>query len=75
VTTDADFRRFKESLKGTGGRLERADRIYFKRCSHAEVLGRIEELIETIEFEYRAAKESDRKFFMQITRDTFTVFR
>lgn len=75
VTMDSDFRSLRANNQGYGGRLERSDRIFFKKCSHAEALGRIQELIDTINAEYQYAKAANRKFFMQITRDTFTVWR
>ena len=75
VTTDAHFRRLKEVTEGTGGRLQRADRIYFKKCPNRAALARVEELIDTIENEYRLAKEKGRKFFIQITSESYTVFR
>jgi hypothetical protein len=77
ITADSDFRYMKESAAAEGSRqgLERADRIFFKRCSHVEALHRITELIDTIETEYRIAKASDRRFVIHIARNSFTVFR
>lgn len=75
VTTDSDFRRMKASAEGQGGRLERADRVYFKRCSHVEARARVAELMDVIDREYRLAKQNGRKFFIQITRESYTVYR
>jgi predicted nuclease of predicted toxin-antitoxin system len=75
VTTDSDFRKMKRTAQGSAGRLERADRIYLKRCPHNIARRRITELIDTIEAEYVLAKVSDRKFFIQITAESYTVFR
>ena len=33
------------------------------------------ELIDVIESEYRLAKSANRKFFIQVTAESFTVFR
>lgn len=77
ITADSDFRYMKETAAAEGSRkgLERADRIFFKRCSHVEALSRIVALIDTIESEYRLAKANDRRFVIHIARDSFTVFR
>ena len=75
VTLDSDFRNLKNAPEGLRGRLQKADRIYFKRCSHPEALSRVMELIDTIEAEYFLAKETNRKFVIQITRKTYTVDR
>lgn len=75
VTHDSDFRQMKASASGAGGRLQRADRIYFKKCSHAQALARVARLINVIEAEYRIAKANNSKFFIQITANSYTVFR
>ncbi|MGH2615409.1 MAG: DUF5615 family PIN-like protein [Thermomicrobiales bacterium] len=75
VTHDSDFRNMRASVTGTGGRLQRADRIYFKKCSHAQALARLAQLIDVIETEYRIAKATNSKFFIQITANLYTVFR
>ena len=75
VTHDSDFRNMKASATGAGGRLQRADRIYFKKCSHAQALARVKHLIDVIETEYRIAKTTNSKFFIQITANSYTVFR
>ena len=75
VTHDSDFRQMRASASGAGGRLQRADRIYFKTCSHAQALARIAQLIDVIETEYRIAKAGNGKFFIQITVNSYTVFR
>jgi hypothetical protein len=75
VTTDSDFRRMREAATGHKGGLERADRIFFKRCKHSRAMSRIAELIDVIESEYRIAKAANRKFFVQITPNSYTVFR
>lgn len=75
VTLDSDFRNLKNAPEGIRGRLQKADRIYFKGCSHPEALTRVMELIDTIEAEYRLAKAANRKFFLQVTKETFMVLR
>lgn len=77
ITADSDFRHMKETAAAEGSRkgLERADRIFFKRCSHVEALNRVIALIDTIEREYKLAKDNDQRFVMHIARDSFTVFR
>ncbi len=75
VTHDSEFRQMKASASGTGGRLQRADRIYFKNCNHAQALARLAQLIDVIEAEYRIVKANNSKFFIQITANSYTVFR
>lgn len=77
VTMDRHFRRWKEAAAAEQqrGKLESADRILFKRCTHAEAPGRIAALIEVIEAEYRMAKRANQKFMIHITPHSYTVFR
>jgi hypothetical protein len=75
VTHDSDFRQMRSSASGAGGRLQRADRIYFKKCSHARALARVAQPIDVIETEYRIAKANNGKFLIQITANSYTVFR
>lgn len=75
VTLDSDLRNLKASVEGARGQLQKADRIYFKGCTHVQALERIVELIDTIESEYKIAKSQNRKFFFQITAETFMVRR
>jgi len=75
VTLDSDFRRLKKTPEGIRGRLQKADRIYIRGCSHVQALTRIEVLIETIEAEYKLVKAKDKKFFFQINAETYTVNR
>lgn len=75
ITTDADFRKMRESASGHRRRLERADRIFFKKCKHSRARQRIVDLIDVVEAEYQIAKAARRKFFMHITPNSYTVFR
>jgi hypothetical protein len=74
VTTDHHFRPLKSSMHGYGGRLGRADRIYFT-CEHPRVLARVKQLIDVIEREYQLARSSGQKFMIKITENSFTVYR
>lgn len=38
VTSDSDFRQLRRSAHGHAGRLEAADRIFFKKCTHPVAL-------------------------------------
>jgi hypothetical protein len=75
VTLDSDFRNLKRAPEGIRGRLQRADRIYFRGCTHVQALARIASLIDTIEAEYKLAKAGNRRFYFQINTETFTVRR
>lgn len=75
VTTDADFRQLKAAATGNKGRLEAADRIFFKSCTHPVARERIAELIDVVEAEYRLARSRGQKFSMHITPNSFTIHR
>lgn len=75
VTSDADFRQLRHAAYGHIGRLESADRIFFKKCTHSEALARIIELMDVVEAEYQYAKRNGRKFSMHITPQSFTIHR
>jgi hypothetical protein len=75
VTLDSHFRNLKTAPEGIRGRLQKADRIYFRGCTHVQALARVKEPIGTIESEYRLAKAQNRKFYFQINAETFTVRR
>jgi hypothetical protein len=75
VTLDSHFRNLKTAPEGIRGRLQKADRIYFRGCTHVQALARVAVLIETIEAEYRIAKAENRKFFFQINSEKYSVNR
>lgn len=76
VTWDRDFKRFvQRAPRGTRRFFRNLGRISF---SCREPLGRkrIEELIESIEFEYaQVQKLSDKRLIVQISETSFTVSR
>lgn len=75
VTSDADFRQLRNAAYGSIGRLEAADRIFFKKCTHLVALERLTALIDVVEAEYALARQMGRKFSMHITPQSFTIHR
>lgn len=76
VTWDRDFRRLASRLPaGTRQRFRRLSRISF-RCSEAHGRRRVEELIESIEFEFaQVQKRRDKRLLIEITETTFRLTR
>jgi len=74
VTFDRDFKRLIQQLPtGIRGRAHRqAGRLSFT-CKEPEVLDRITELIELIEFTYAFAVGRGQRFVMQISATSHTV--
>lgn len=75
ITSDSDFRQLRRAATGHIGRLEAADRIFFKKCTHLVAYERIAQLIDVVEAEYRFARTNGRKFSMHITPQSFTIHR
>lgn len=76
VTWDPDFRRIAARVPvGERQRFRRLGRISF-RCNEASGKRRIEELIDSIEFEYDLVqKRGDKRLLVEITETTFRVIR
>lgn len=76
ITWDRDFKKLIRRMpKGTHRALKNLGRISFC-CSEPLGRKRIEELIDSIEFEYTQVQRfPDRRLIMQISETSFTVSR
>jgi predicted nuclease of predicted toxin-antitoxin system len=76
VTWDRDLKRLaKRAPRGERQKYRRLGRISL-RCNQARALSRVQQVIESIEFEYeQIQKHSDKRLFVEITETSFTVIR
>jgi len=76
VTWDRDLRTLaKRAPRGERQKYRRLGRISL-RCNQARALSRIQQVIESVEFEYeQTRKQRDRRLFVEITETTFVVVR
>jgi predicted nuclease of predicted toxin-antitoxin system len=76
VTWDRDLRTLaKRAPRGERQKYRRLGRISL-RCNQSRVLSRIQQVIESIEFEHQQSlKQKDRRLFVEITESTFVVIR
>jgi hypothetical protein len=74
ITFDRDFKRLVKQLpRGSRGRFERGTGRISLTLEEPQALGRIRDLIETIEFLYRQANRSGNRFVLQISATSMTV--
>ena len=76
VTWDRDLKRLaKRAPRGERQKYRRLGRISL-RCNQARALSRVQQVIESIEFEYeQTQKHSDKRLFIEITETSFIVVR
>jgi len=76
VTWDRDLKTLaKRAPRGERQKYRRLGRISL-RCNQARALSRIQQVVESIEFEYRQTlKQRDLRLFIEITESTFVVVR
>ena len=73
ITFDRDFNDLIRQLPaGNRSRVERGAGRISLRCMEHEARGRIEHLIEVIEFHYEFAQAQGHRFIMQISRTSTT---
>ena len=71
ITFDKDFKRLVPH--GVRRRTERRAGRISVTCKETELLGRLEELIDVIEFNYERSQRQGIRLIMQISKTTYTV--
>lgn len=76
VTWDRDLKTLaKRAPRGERQKYRRLGRISL-RCNQARALSRVQQVVESIEFEYRQTlKQKDRRRFIEITESTLVIVR